>query len=77
MKVKYLRANRKKFMTKGLHKTVMKRSRLWNKFLRDLTKMSRKEYKRHKNVCINLLKKARKNHFQDPDVNSVLVNREF
>ena len=34
MKKKYLRANQKRFMTKDLHKTIMKRSRLRNKFLR-------------------------------------------
>ena len=43
MKVKYLRANQRKFMTKGLHKAIMKRSRFRNKFLRDGTETSRKE----------------------------------
>ena len=33
-KIKYLRSNQGKFMTKGLHKAIMKRSRLRNKFLR-------------------------------------------
>ena len=42
MKIKYLRANHGKFMTKGLHKAIMKRSRLRNKFLRDRTETSRK-----------------------------------
>ena len=33
MKKKYLRAKQKRFMTKDLHKAIMKRSRLRNKFL--------------------------------------------
>ena len=33
-------------MTKNLRKTIMKRSRVRNKFLSDRTKMSRKEYKK-------------------------------
>ena len=33
MKQKYLRANQGRFMTKDLHKAIMKRSRLRNKFL--------------------------------------------
>ena len=37
MKIKYLRANQGKFMTKGLQKAIMKLSRLRNKFLRDRT----------------------------------------
>ena len=35
MKIKYLRSNQEKFMTKGLHKAIMERFRLRNKFLRD------------------------------------------
>ena len=46
MKIKYLRANQGKFMTKSLHKAIMKRSRLRNKFLGDRTETSQKEYKK-------------------------------
>ena len=63
MKQKYLRANQGRFMTKNLHKAIMKRSRLRNKFLSDRTKMSRKEYKKQRNFCVNLLKRAKKEHF--------------
>ena len=72
-----MRANQGKFMTKGLHKAIMKRSRLQNKFLRDRTETSRKEYKKQRNFCVNLLKKAKKDHFANLDVNSVLDNRKF
>ena len=74
MKIKYLRANHGKFMTKGLHKAIMKRSRLRNKFLRDRTETSRKEYKKKINICVNFLKKA---NFANLDVNSVPDNRKF
>ena len=39
--------------------------------------MSRKEYKKQRNFCVNLLKKAKKDHFANLDVNSVLDNRKF
>ena len=39
--------------------------------------MSRKEYKKQINFCVNLLKKAKKDHFANLDVNSVLDNRKF
>ena len=71
MKINYLRANQGKFMTKGLHKAILKRSRLRNKFLRNRTETSRKEYKKQKKICVNLLKKAKKDHFANLDVNSV------
>ena len=38
MKQKYLRANQGRFMTKNLHKAMIKRSRLRNKFLKCLEK---------------------------------------
>ena len=63
MKIKYLRENQGKFMTKGLHKAIMKGSRLRNKFLRDRTGTSRKEFKKQINFCVNLLKKAKKTPF--------------
>ena len=63
MKIKYLRGNQGKFMTKDLHKVIMKRCRLQNKFLRDRTETSRKEYKKQRNFCVNLLKKTEKVHF--------------
>ena len=62
MKQKYLRANQGIFMTKNLHKAIMKRSR--NKFLSERTEMSRKEYKKQRNFCVNLLKRAKKNILQ-------------
>ena len=59
MKIKYFRVNQGKFMTKGLHKAIVKPSRLRSKFLRDRTETSRKEYKKQVNFCVNLLKKAK------------------
>ena len=75
MKIKYLRANQGKFMTKDLPRAIMKRSRLLNNFLLDRTETSRKEYEKQRNFCINLLKKAKKDHFPNLDVNSFLDNR--
>ena len=64
-------------MTKGLHKAIMKCSRLRNKFLRDSTETSQKEYKKHRNFCVNLLKKAKEDHFANLDSNSVLDKSKF
>ena len=55
----------------------MKRSRLRNKFLRDRTEASRKEYKKQRNFFVNFLKKAKKDNFANLDVNSLLDNRKF
>ena len=77
MKQKYLRANQVKFMTKDLHKAIMKRSRLRNKSLHDRTDISREEYKKQINFDVKLLKKAKKDHFANLDTKSVTDNKKF
>ena len=77
MKQKFLRANQGRFMTKDLHKAIMKRSRLRNKFLRDRTDISREEYKKQRNLCVSLLKKAKKDHFANLDIKPVTDNKKF
>ena len=77
MKEKYLSANQGRFMAKNLHKAITKRSRLRNKFLSDRTKMSRKEYKKQRNLCVNLLKRAKKQHFSNLHINSILDMKKF
>ena len=55
----------------------MKRSRLRNNFLRDRTDISREEYKKQRNLCVRLLKKAKKDHFANLDAKSVTDNKKF
>ena len=55
----------------------MKRSRLRNKFLRDRTDISKEEYKKQINLCVSLLKKAKKDHFANLDIKSVTDNKKF
>ena len=76
MKQKYLRANQGRFMTKNLHKAIMKRSRLRNKFLSDISEISRKEYKKQRNFCVNLLKRTKKKHFANLDINCISDNKK-
>ena len=76
MKQKYLRANQGRFMTKDLHKAIMKRSRLRNKFLR-VGHISTEEYKKQRSLCFSLLKNAKKDNFANYDIKSVTVNKKF
>ena len=64
-------------MTKDLHKTIMKRSRLRNKFLPDRTDISREKYKKQRNLCVTLLKKAKKDQFVNLDTKSVTDNKKI
>ena len=62
-------------MTKDLRKAIMKCSILKNKFLSDRTEMSQKEYKKHRNICVNLLKRAKK-RFANLDISSISDNKK-
>ena len=59
MKIKYLRANQRTFMKKDLHKAIMKRSRLLNKFLRDRRDVP-KRIQKAKKFLRNTLEKSQK-----------------
>ena len=54
IKRKCVRANEASFMTKELHKAIMKWSRLRNEFLKDRTENNQKNFKLHVNFCKKL-----------------------
>ena len=56
IKRKYARANEPPFMTKELHKAIMKRSRLRNKFLKTKSITDRKNYNVQRNYCKKFLR---------------------
>ena len=57
--IKIIRANQGKFMKKDLHKAIMKRSRLLNKFLRDRRDVP-KRIQKAKKFLRNTLEKSQK-----------------
>ena len=60
IKKKYLRANHANFVTKQLRKAIMKRSKLRNDFLKDRNDASQSVYRKQRNLCVTLLRKAKK-----------------
>ena len=60
MKRKYVRANEVPFTTKELHKGIMKRLRLRNKFLKNKDEINRNNYKVQRNYWKKLLKNTKK-----------------
>ena len=43
----------------------------------DRTEISRKEYKKQRNFCVNLLKRPKREHFENLDINSISNNKQF
>ena len=77
LKLRYVRANDCPFITKCLRKEHMKRSKLRNMFLKEKTEEYAKAYKRQRNKCVSLLKKAKKTYYEILSPSSICDNKTF
>ena len=64
-KLKKVRFNNKRFMSKFLCKAIMTRSRVRNKFNKCRTLDNWKDYTKQRNICTNILRKNKKNIFDN------------
>ena len=77
VKKKYLRANHSKFVNKELSKAVMLRTKLRNKFLKEKTTETRSGYNKQRNICVSILRKAKRSYFENLDIKNLSDNRKF
>ena len=77
LKRKYLRANHSNFITKELSKAIMQRSKLRNLYLKVRSDENRIRYKKQRNICVSLLRKAKRKHFEDLSIADVTDNKKF
>ena len=77
VKKKYVRANNQPFMTRKLSKSIMNRSRLRNKFLKNPSVENEREYKTQRNFCVNLLRIEKNRYFNSLNLGNTLDNRKF
>ena len=77
MKLKYVRANNAPFMNKNISKAIMKRSRLRNKFLSNPNDNNKRIYNKHRNYCVNLLRKEKKKYYNNIDLKLLTDNKLF
>ena len=77
MKKKYLRANDSPFMTKHLRKMIMNRSRCKNAYTKSKTVENWEKYRKIRNECVKITKKAKKDYFQNINIKSVNDNKKF
>ena len=74
IKRKYILVNEAPFMTKELHKAIVKRSKLKNKFLKSKTFSDRKPYTSQCNFCKKLLRNTEITYFNNLDIKKVTDN---
>ena len=55
----------------------MLRSRLWNIFLKEKSLESKKAYNKQRNICVSMVKKAKKEHFQNINLSEITDNKKF
>ena len=77
LKKKVVRANEVPYMTKTLRKAIATRSRLENRYHKDKTGESLRNYRKQKNFCSRLYKKERKKYYSSLDVKKVTDNKKF
>ena len=65
LKKKYLIANHSTFTTKELSQEIMKWSKLRNGYLESKTETARLEYEKWRNLCVTLLKKAKRSYHEN------------
>ena len=77
LKRKYVRANQCPFMTKELRKAVMKRSQLRNAFNKNKLEINKMLYRKQRNLCTNLVKKAKRDYYSNLKPSSVKDTKRF
>ena len=63
------------FLTKQLRKTIMHRSRFKNVFKHEIKTWD--SYKKQRNFCVNLLRKTKKEYFENINVKDINDNKKF
>ena len=77
LKTKVQRGNSAPFMTHELKKGIYTRTRLKKKFKKNPTKENENNFKRQRNKCVSLRRKAIKQHFKKVTENGLVSNRAF
>ena len=66
-----------KFANKDLSKAMMLRTKLCNKFLKQKTTETRSAYNKQRNICVSILRKAKRSYFENLVIKSLSDNRTF
>ena len=75
--MKYLRANHSPFVTKELSKAIMLRLKLRNQYLKYKSKEARARFKIQRNLCVTLLRKTKRDYYENLDLGNVDDSKKF
>ena len=77
MKTRVVRGNNAPFFNKDMHKAIMVRSRLKNRYLKNKTRENKLNYHRQRNYCTSLLRRVKRNFYDKLDDSSVTDSKKF
>ena len=77
IKEKHVRRNQSPCMSKQLRKAIMSRTRLLNKYKKYNSAENLFAYKRQRNLCVKLLRKSKKDIYNNLNVKRITDNRKF
>ena len=72
-----VRKNHSPFMNKELSKTIMKRTRLRNKFLINESPGNRENFNKQRNYCVHLVRKSKREYYGNLNEKNVTDNKTF
>ena len=64
-------------MTKEVRTSIIIRSKLRNKFLKDKNEQSRNDYQKQRNLRVTLIRRARQQYFSSLDLSLIDDNKNF
>ena len=76
-KQRYLCANHEPFINAEISKAIMIRSWKRNRFLKHRSDENRRLFQKQRNMCVSLLRKAKKEYFSPSNINKVVENKSF
>ena len=77
MKQKHITGNQSPFTNKDIHKAIITRTRLRNRFLKGPNPINRLAYKKQMNYCVSLLRENKKQYYGLLNVNRITDNKHF
>ena len=77
IKKRYVRANQASFINSKIHKEVMRRTRLRNKFIDSKTDADRIAYNKQRNYCVSPIRKEKKAYYSNLNIRDVTDNKTF
>ena len=77
IKKRYVRANQASFINSKIHKEVMRKTRLRNKYIDSKTDADRIAYNKQRNYCVSLIRKEKKAYYSNLNIRHVTDNKTF